>query len=188
MYIPDQLQSNLEDGGTMFWYDRDGKQYPINRRTDTDKIPTVWAFEYAPITEERLQIVEQNLGFSLPPLLHAIYSRLANGGFGPGYGLSSLTNTSLSSKRQARFVDFSVFERQTPEAKHIMIPGYVWPNNFFCLCHWGCAIYSYLDIQTGRVFREAYYGDNQYGFECEALSLEAWFELWLAKGIHMFDL
>jgi hypothetical protein len=194
-YVPTRLQSELREGGTMFWYDRSGRQYPINRHTDTNKIPTVWAFEYAPLTEEQVQSTEQILGFSLPPLLRAIYTLVADGGFGPGYGLyhimsegENMINDYLSSKRRARPVDFLLFERRTPGTKLTMIPDYVWPNGFLCLCHWGCAIFSYLDIHSGRVFREAYYGDDQFGFEYEASSLEAWFELWLVKGMAMFSL
>lgn len=68
MYLPAQLQRELSEGGTIFWYDRHGQQYPINHRTATDRLPATWAFEYALMTEEQLQAVEQTLGFSLPPL------------------------------------------------------------------------------------------------------------------------
>ena len=99
----------------------------------------------------------------------------------------NMTSFYLASRRASRPVDFLLFEQRSPGEKLTMVPTFVWPDGFLCLCHWGCAIYSYLDMTTGRVFREAYYGDERYGFECEALSLEAWFELWMAKGLDMFD-
>lgn len=42
---------------------------------------------YPPATEEQLRQTEDLLGFLLPPLLHALYMQIANGGFGPGYGI-----------------------------------------------------------------------------------------------------
>jgi hypothetical protein len=192
MYLPSRLKSEA-GGGTWFWYDRNRQQYPINRHTDPLKIPTSWAFEYAPLTEEQIRSAEQPLGFSLPPLLHAIYTRVADGGFGPGYGLyhimgegENMVGAYLSARGTHRPVDFRLFEKRTPGEKLTMIPAYVWPDGFLCLCHWGCAIFSYLDMATGRVFREAYYGDEKYGFECEAPTLEAWLELWLEKGMDLF--
>ena len=37
--------------------------------------------------KEQLLVTEEALGFSLPPLLRALYTTLANGSFGPGYGI-----------------------------------------------------------------------------------------------------
>ena len=42
---------------------------------------------YPPATKEQLQQTEDLLGFSLPPLLLSLYMQIANGGFGPGYGI-----------------------------------------------------------------------------------------------------
>lgn len=188
--MPSKLQRQLNEGGTIFFYDRNGQQYPINRHTDSEKIPVSGAFEYAPLTEEEIQSAEHLLGFSLPPLLRAIYTQVADGGFGPTYGLYQLTemvSDYLAIRRTARPIDFSLFEKLVADGEPVMIPLYVWPDRFLCLCDHGCAMYSYLDIATGRVFGEAYYGEDQYGFECEASTLEAWFENWMAKGIDTFS-
>ena len=48
----------------------------------------VFEFAYPPATEEQLRTTERALGFSLPSVLRAVYVRVANGGFGPGYGLA----------------------------------------------------------------------------------------------------
>ena len=42
---------------------------------------------YQPATQEQLRETEDLLGFSLPPLLRVLYLQIANGGFGPGYGI-----------------------------------------------------------------------------------------------------
>jgi len=44
-------------------------------------------FEFPPATEEQIQVTEEALGIPLLPLLRALYTRLANGGFGPACGL-----------------------------------------------------------------------------------------------------
>jgi hypothetical protein len=44
-------------------------------------------FAFPPATEEQLHETEEALGFPLPPLLRLLYTRIANGGFGPGYGI-----------------------------------------------------------------------------------------------------
>ena len=44
-------------------------------------------FAFPPATETQLLETEQQLGFRLPPLLCLLYTRIMNGGFGPGYGI-----------------------------------------------------------------------------------------------------
>ena len=75
---------------TVYWYDRNGKQYAINADTDLESFPLQTDFEYAPATEEELAAAEKQLGYPLPSLLRALYANVANGGFGPGYGLEGI--------------------------------------------------------------------------------------------------
>lgn len=42
---------------------------------------------YPPATEEQLRQTEEMLGFALPLLLRSLYKQIANGGFGPGFGV-----------------------------------------------------------------------------------------------------
>src|SRR5260221_14743324 len=42
---------------------------------------------FPPASEAQMRKTEQQLGFALPPLLRLLYTHVANGGFGPGYGL-----------------------------------------------------------------------------------------------------
>jgi hypothetical protein len=42
---------------------------------------------FPPATEQQIRETEQQLGFPLPPLLRLLYTQIANGGFGPGYGI-----------------------------------------------------------------------------------------------------
>jgi hypothetical protein len=45
----------------------------------------------SPATLEQVAEDEERLGFSLPALLRQVYLQVGDGGFGPGYGLFSLT-------------------------------------------------------------------------------------------------
>lgn len=44
-------------------------------------------FAFPPATEQQIEQTEQQLGFPLPPLLRLLYTQIANGGFGPGFGI-----------------------------------------------------------------------------------------------------
>jgi hypothetical protein len=44
-------------------------------------------FLFPPATGDQVRATEEALGFALPTALRAVYLGLANGGFGPGYGL-----------------------------------------------------------------------------------------------------
>lgn len=187
MESPAQLRSYLGDDsdGSFFWYDRNGKQYVISKDSDIDLLPVPHAFEYPPATEEQLLATEELLGFTLPSLLRSLYSQIANGGFGPGYGLNGvvggfgqMVTGYLSCKKTLRLVDFNIFEERKDLPGFIPIPDYVWPDRFLELCHWGCAIYSFLDANTGRVFRGFVGSEYKFGFEYESSSLMEWLQLW----------
>jgi hypothetical protein len=47
-------------------------------------------FAFPPATEAQLIATERELGYPLPGMLRALYSQLANGGFGPVYGLAGI--------------------------------------------------------------------------------------------------
>ena len=70
--------------------DYDGCYIPVRNSFITLKKGThAWepSLAFPPATEHRLRETEQELGFSLPPLLRLCYTQVANGGFGPGYGI-----------------------------------------------------------------------------------------------------
>lgn len=50
------------------------------------------AFAFLPATEQQIRETEQQLGFSLPPMLRLLYTQVANGGFGPGFGIIGAAN------------------------------------------------------------------------------------------------
>lgn len=47
---------------------------------------------FPPATEQHIRETEQQLGFALPSLLKLLYTQIANGGFGPGFGIIGVMN------------------------------------------------------------------------------------------------
>jgi len=70
--------------------DYDGWYLPVRNSFIALKKGThAWepSLAFPPATEHQFRETEQELGFSLPALLRLCYTQIANGGFGPGYGI-----------------------------------------------------------------------------------------------------
>lgn len=131
---------------------------------------------------------ERQLGFALPPLMKHIYSEIANGGFGPGYGLIGLTNgvpdwagmTALDVYEDFRSADNDYLK---------------WPFGLLPICHWGCAIISCVDCADQnfrmRMFNPnvAHKGSDEDDWsDCffeESPSFQEWITAW-ASGVNLW--
>jgi hypothetical protein len=147
-------------------------------------------FAYPPATDEQLCATERALGFSLPPLLRTLYSHVAKGGFGPGYGLigalggfdeaGNLVDMYQYHVRHAQLIDLSASQQPIEFGKPFDLPDTMWPRFLLYLCDWGDAMVSCLDCETEYVFLvcmgERY---RTYVFELHAFSLQEWLERWL---------
>ena len=100
--------------------------------------PTGFAFESMPPTSPAvIREAERRLGFSLPPLLSAVYTRVANGGTGPGYGLIGVSGGFTDDLGGTVESVYERYREIDPED-----PTWVWPHALLPICHWGCIIYS----------------------------------------------
>jgi hypothetical protein len=126
-----------------------------------------------PATPEALDRVEWSLGFELPRTLRTVYGEVANGGFGPGYGLVSI-------ERMAA---------EYNELCDVMPPtGHPWPVGLLPVIHhdpdWDC-----VDASTGRVVAFEWEEVDEdidaaqfaRAFRDLAPSVEAWLEEWVAS-------
>jgi hypothetical protein len=147
-----------------------------------------------------------SLGFALPPLLRALYTHVANGGFGFGYGIrgaiggfdedSSNTIVDLyvarpwcsEQKRHVNLADYDgQWEEMTAECKdgevrtfrYLILTSCVWPERFLPICHWGCGIESCLDCIMGGVYRVGIIKDESYLISLQAPSLDDMLERWV---------
>src|SRR5262245_42878043 len=103
--------------------------------------PTGFTFSAAPkATLEVVRGAEEKLGFALPPLLRRAYLEIANGGFGPGYGIMGVGD-GFTDDLEHTVVDLYLSYRQRdPED-----PTWQWPHGLLPICHWGCVVYSAVD-------------------------------------------
>ena len=82
------------------------------------------------ITKAELEKTEAELDFKFPELLVDIYTKIGNGGFGPGYGL------------------YSIEEAKKLYAELMSVEENEWERGTWPLCTWGCAIDSYVDCEN----------------------------------------
>lgn len=140
-------------------------------------------------TVSAVAAAEAALGFSLPPLLSRIYTEVANGGFGPDYGLIGLAGGHSDDQGQ----DIVALYRQTcSQSWRQHRPR--WPDRLLRILHWGCAMYTTVDC-TSPDFRLFHFEPNpseeELGFpNClipHSYGLHEFFEAWLDGADIMND-
>ena len=90
-----------------------------------------------PVSGPAVLDVEADLGFRLPALLRRIYTDVAGGGFGPGYGLYAIP-TGPGAKLEDNLV--ARYEQWRSSQKSPR-----WPLGLLPLCEWGSGIASFVD-------------------------------------------
>jgi hypothetical protein len=162
-------------------------------------------FEFPPATEKQLQETEEGLGFPLPPLLRALYTHVANGGFGPAYGVTGTSSgyyfgddghyrtvgmkaspvaSSGSVTPAKKPLDLVEYERERGDPLSIDLPPHIWPDHFFQICYLGCGMDAYLHAVSGRVYRvESSYSQTE-GVTISLTRLEETLEIWLESWMN----
>ena len=99
-----------------------------------------WRSLLPPASASNLQRAEALIGCSLPETIVHIYSAVANGGFGPGYGLVGIGGGRVG------FTDWRG-QRHCEQQYAILRqdPDFSWPVHLLPLCDWGCGIFSCAD-------------------------------------------
>jgi hypothetical protein len=135
----------------------------------------------APAPAELVAEAEHKMGFELPPFLRTLYLEIANGGFGPGYGLTGLdasgwldpeTGLSLPDQYLSWWSDARAFGEQIPER---ILP----------ICDWGCCARSYIDCNTPNA-EMIFASDAGVAWDDfrERIGFEQWMEDW-AGGVNL---
>ena len=106
-----------------------------HRRNDMDPPPTF----PPPISAAALAKVEQELGYSLPPLLRRVYTEIGDGWFGPGCGFQGAISGHFHEDEDKRA---TLAEGYHVNHKH------EWPDGLVPLVHWGCGIFSCVDCTS----------------------------------------
>jgi hypothetical protein len=100
--------------------------------------------EHRPLSEEAVAAAEARLGFVLPPALRILYVRVANGGFGPAYGLLGLVGGAL---QEHRLDAVGVYERSRLADDD---PHWRWPDKLLPVVHLGCGMFFAVDCSDER--------------------------------------
>lgn len=134
-------------------------------------------FAAAPATESQLVSAEKQLGTPLDPLHRRLLKEVANGHFGPGYGLYGIPPFSESG---CKFFKQDLVKEYTERSK------WWWPVGLVPLCYWGCTVISAIYVPDGRIVRYDYSDLNCDYVYAEDTSLERWIDAWIS-GEEMFD-
>ena len=135
-----------------------------------------------PIDVPELELAESSLGFPLPQLLKRLYLEIANGGFGPGYGLMGLVSGFRDDCGDTALESYEL--RVEPDPAE---PGWNWPAGLLPICTWGCAIYSCIDCSKSIGFPMVIFDPNLSASwdEClipECDSFDEWIAIWAGGG------
>lgn len=98
---------------------------------------------FPPASEDVLAEAESTLGFKIPPLLRLIYANVANGGFGPGYGIIGVKGGRASNLG-------TLVETYAEIIRGAEYLGLEWKPGLLAFCEWGCNIFSCVDCHDMR--------------------------------------
>lgn len=155
------------DGGAedhRYYFDADGKLHTREITHDYRR-----GFEFPPATAEQLQATEEALGFALPPMLRALYTHVANGGFGPAYGITGARggyyfgddgryqtiDRCTDTNPTVHYFDLSEYEKAHGNPTYFELRETIKPAHFLHLCYEGCGSDFYLDGNSGRIYLTA---------------------------------
>jgi hypothetical protein len=162
------------------------REKQISRASDH---PLCSAFAFVPATEQQVETTERMLGFSLPPLLKALYTQLANGGFGPGTGLRGIAGGYDGTHHEGTILDLypfsakqeQLFDLVPDQQEWQIVPEGQWPRRLLRLADMGCVQEACVDAASERVYLLVVAADGQHALVPLPWNLEEWLWRWV-KG------
>ncbi|MFI9625259.1 SMI1/KNR4 family protein [Streptomyces sp. NPDC052042] len=130
----------------------------------------------APLTTEGVERAEAALGFPLPPLLTALYTRTANGGFGPAYGFLPLIGDRAPDGEESAVAQYLALRQGVAEGE------WPWPEGVLPICSLGCGMYSCVDCRdehTTVLLFEPNAGEPERAWYVDKTGLAPWLRDWL---------
>jgi hypothetical protein len=127
---------------------------------------------YPPATRETIAMAEAELGFPLHPFLRRLYTEVANGGFGPGYGLAGLTGGHGDSEGESLVARYREFRAGG------------WPEHLLPLWDWGCAAWSCLDANSAEGTIVTH--DDVEGATVTDFTIRSWLRAWV-DGVNLWE-
>jgi hypothetical protein len=151
------------------------------RATDPERQSEVrrWSPLPAPASAAELAAAETRLGFPVPQVVRRVYGGIANGGFGPGYGLVGIGGGRTGFHRWGRS-GCCEDEYQTMRSD----PQIRWPLRLLPVCDWGCVIYSCIDASHAdapmfRMDGDALYDAPSLAITPMGCTFSEWLQAWV---------
>ncbi len=94
---------------------------------------------YPPAAPDQITRAEHRIGFPLPEGLRTLYLEVANGGFGPGYGILGIDDGATDDRGDN--VEELCEQLSAPDPE---VPEWEWREHALPFCYWGCQVYSCL--------------------------------------------
>jgi hypothetical protein len=156
-------------------------------------------FEFPPATEAQVLATETALGIPLPPMLRALYTTVANGGFGPATGFTGIQGGYIfggdghyhtldqenEDEPSVEYVDLATFaqEQRNPLRLEWDSSRRLWFKHFWPICYNGCGEDYCLDAKSGHIYLVGAGANEHHETRIYLIymysSLEEWLELWL---------
>ena len=115
----------------------------LNKRREEGRLVVdeeLFEVDNSPLSKVELNSAEGKLGFKLTPTLRRIFTEVANGGFGPQYGLLGLRGGMRNEDGCDAVDQYLAYQEPDPEDIH-----WEWPNELLPLGHLGCGMYLCVD-------------------------------------------
>jgi hypothetical protein len=144
-----------------------------NRRTGADLEPV----PLLPVaTSKELDAAEAAIGRPLPHVLRLVLEQIANGGFGPGYGLLGVGPTGHRINLASGEIDLNLPDFHRFQIEH----DPQWDRDQLVILDWGDVIWGTVSLSTGVVSK--FRGDTDtyeaQHFEPVGVDLETWLMRW----------
>jgi len=126
---------------------------------------------------------ERQLGFRLPAELSALYTTVADGAFGPGYGLLPMLDAKATAAGGGPSPHNSPLVRDYLERTSTDGWGWPWPRQVVAFCFFGCTTYACIDCRDpqGPIYSVDGGSDTlDASFAKTHSSLTGWLSDWLA--------
>ena len=122
---------------------------------------------------KELDAAEAAIGHPLPPVLRLVLEQVANGGFGPGYGLLGVGPTGHRINLAAGEVDLNLPDFHRFQVEH----DPEWDGDQLVILDWGDAMLATVGLSSGVVSNYSYWDK----FLSSGEDLQQWLMRW-ARG------
>ena len=133
----------------------------------------------SPVSIDEYDRFECETGLVLPKFVRRLYTEVADGGYGPAYGINPLAGENSHS--------IAGWDRLFQNANHDEPNGPQWPSHLIRFCEIGCNMFYALDIRDDNapVFQvEPTSSDDVADWlKLSSSSVVAWLERWLEKPV-----